>query len=395
MKITQQLSKYWNRRFLPVLGTGVILMSLTGAYSHQVQAQENPGLLTSQKEVEAVKALFELQQKKINAFKAHLESNANVGAEAREKAMKMVVKRSLDTDDRKQTIMDGLAKVYPMFDEGLDYFDDDELEDAAASFKKMAGAHDQWLSVNAQFMLARAYVADEEFEKALPILEEIAGGEGKLLEYTLHDDEAMFMLAVAQQKNLKYKDAITSLEKFIEKHGYTAPERMVVGAATTLILLRQMKPGSLEDVHAHMEWSRNRLDQEDTGESTQQKHEKIVKMLEVLIEEAEKKEQQGQGQGQDQGQGQQQQQQGGPANGENPSNPAEDSNLPGGEAGEENLKRKITGKDGEQWGQQRQKEREKVMNSIQNKMPERYRKLTEEYYKSLREGKRRSAKNDE
>ena len=68
---------------------------------------------------------------------------------------------------------------------------------------------------------------------------------------------------------------------------------MQVAAWHELELLRAIEEGTLTDVQDRMDFSRRRLAIEETGEDTQEEQDKIVAMLEKLIEQAEQQEQQG------------------------------------------------------------------------------------------------------
>jgi hypothetical protein len=140
-----------------------------------------------------------------------------------------------------------------------------------------------------------------------------------------------------------------------------------------------------------MDDSRRRLKLERSGKPTQERQERIIAMLDKLIKEAEEREQQGGGGGGGGGGGSgggQQPGASGPPSGNNtPSGPAASSSAPAGEASIGALDRIRRGSADEVWGKARQRERERVLNVLKSKFPERYQELLEQYYKSLQESK--------
>ncbi|MGH7163452.1 MAG: hypothetical protein ACREID_08200, partial [Planctomycetota bacterium] len=70
------------------------------------------------------------------------------------------------------------------------------------------------------------------------------------------------------------------------------------------------------------------------------------------------------------------------------SSPANRSALPGGASRVGDLAPRPPRKPGERWGEMRDKEREEVLQSLKEKLPERYRDLLEQYHRALAEGKR-------
>jgi len=112
-----------------------------------------------------------------------------------------------------------------------------------------------------------------------------------------------------------------------------------------------------------------------------------VEVLDRIIEEAEKQQQQQQQQGGGQGSGQgsgQQQGSGGQASGNQaPSGGANQSSLPPGAARVGALTQEHKGRPGEEWGELKNWDREKVQNALKTHFPQRYREMVEQYYLSL------------
>ena len=253
-------------------------------------------------------------------------------------------------------------------------------ENNAAAVKKLRASvksKNRFVAAQSKYFLGRAYMQQEIYEDALLPLTDLLEND---TDYTLYTADAMFLKGVCLAKLLKRDEAIKTLEAFLEKYRWTASERMATGAEVLLSELRWIKDGTLQDVQERMEYSSRRLKLEETGKPTQTEQKKVVEILEKLIEEAEEKEKQGQGSGSGSGSGQGQ---GGNPNGnQQSSGPAENSSAGGGpgRTGDLNdVKKNLA----EPWGRDREKERTRVMKSLEEQFPERYRELLEQYYKGL------------
>jgi len=66
-----------------------------------------------------------------------------------------------------------------------------------------------------------------------------------------------------------------------------------------------------------------------------------------------------------------------------PSNPMQQSQLPGGRAGEGALRERRRANPGEMWGAMPPGERERILQALRDNFPSRYRRLVEQYYEEL------------
>src|SRR6185436_11191843 len=108
--------------------------------------------------------------------------------------------------------------------------------------------------------------------------------------------------------------------------------------------------------------------------------------LDKLIEEEEKKEQQSGGGG---GSSKGQKKSGGKKDGnkEKPAQGRDQSDTPGGSGDVGELHQAPKADPGEMWGKLPPTEREKILQSLRDRFPSRYRQLVEQYYRSLAEQK--------
>jgi tetratricopeptide (TPR) repeat protein len=133
----------------------------------------------------------------------------------------------------------------------------------------------------------------------------------------------------------------------------------------------EQEPGIMTPIIELMDRSEGRLDEADTGHTTQGVQREIIEKLDELIEMAEKAEQSSAGS----------------ASASQSSSPASSASLPGGEGGDpKNLRRVSEGEDEDAWGRLPEREREAVLQTLRERFPARYRELLEQYYRSIQEG---------
>lgn len=143
---------------------------------------------------------------------------------------------------------------------------------------------------------------------------------------------------------------------------------------------------SMERVAAHMVAAADELTAARTGEKVQREQRTAIDLLERLIEQAEQQENQcskckGKGCKQCNMTGKKSRRMvaaAGP-----PNSPAEQSTLPQGSGGPGEQKNPPPVRPGEQWGQMRPEERERILQSVGEHLPSQYRPLIEQYYKQL------------
>jgi len=272
-----------------------------------------------------------------------------------------------------QKISQGLQALYPELKAALDARDDAKLAELAAS-------GDPWLAAESSWHIARAHVTAERYEAAQPLMREIGL---KWMANSPRAGQALFYQGLCESELLFRDQAQDTLYKFVEDHPEESP-RLLEKARTLIDALEAREPGSIGDVADHMGTSERKLNLEDSGEPTQQVQEKIVAMLDTLIEQAEEQEKQQQQQQQGQGQGSgsgQQQQAGSPGNGEGPMQGANSSPQQA-----PKVVRRVRGATKSAWDDLRDKKREaEALSAIKAKYPPRYQRLIEQYFRDLQE----------
>jgi tetratricopeptide (TPR) repeat protein len=303
-------------------------------------------------------------------------------ADQAQRAVDAAAALKTEDDGRPIAITEGLREIYPAFAEALKAVSEENLAAAGTALADLTKSPDPYLAADASYFSARVMLLQERYEEALPLLDTI---EAKFADKSMRSGEALFLKGVAQAQMLKRKDAIASLERYIEENP-NAPERMKIGAWRQLEQLKLIEDGTLSDVFAKMEFSRRRLALEDSSKPTQDEQKKIVAILEQLIKEAEEKECNCKGGGKGKPK---------PSNGNKPGE-GEGEGKPGaGKPGEKGggsnqtdqaaLERLTRKGPSSQWSNLRDKDREAVFNALKQKFPGRYKELIEQYYKSFEE----------
>lgn len=319
--------------------------------------------------------------KVIDQFVASVEENQSVGEERKAEVVKLVRSMRDDDYDRPLAITEGLCELYPEYSKALEMMGEEDLSPSIAALTKLAKSDDPFLAAEATFYLARAYMLDERYEEALPLLRQVVGERST---QTVQVGNALYLEGVANSRLLNRQEAIAALERFIDENP-NAPERMRVGAWRQLQQLKSLKEGTLSDVYDRMDYSRRHLKLAKTGEKTQQRQDEIVAMLNKLIKEAEDRESQSsqsqskckkcgkQGcQGECEGQGE--------GEGQNKGKGGSSKNADG-------VARK-TYNNGPQspWSKLRDRDRDPVYSAIKERFPARFEHIIEQYYKSFQAG---------
>jgi len=303
----------------------------------------------------------------------------------------------LKAKDIEPEFLDGALKILNVdYSRAVLRIDAERLEEAEAILTKLAEKPEsKYLEAGIALQTARIKVKQRNWEAAVEQLEKIRGG-GALANYVLCKQKIDLMTARACARIGRLDEAIDIAKKWAE----TDDGRQV------LLRLEVEKDSAdkapiavLDDTADHMDDVKKKLDTAETGRPTRDKQEKIVAMLDLLIEKAEDAENQsGQGQGQGQGQGEGQGQGQGQGQGKGgsgppsgtgvPSSPATYSALPGG-ASSTDGRAASTGTLGDAWGRLSPKEQEKVLDAFRKQLPRQYHELVEAYYKSLAEGEKK------
>lgn len=311
----------------------------------------------------------------VDRFKQHVQTLPNVAENLRTETLDVVSAVASDPYARDLAIGDGLATLYPEFSTALDELGQEKIADAKVRLERLAADSDPYLAAAALFLQARAELMEERFDRAIPLLQQVAS---ERAEHSSQVADAMYFLGMSQAAMLDNTKAIETLTGFLESYP-NAPERMRVGAWRRLQELHSIQEGSMSDVYQRMEFSRRQLQVQDTGDRTQEEQAKIVAMLDQLIEKAEESECQGgncnkPGESQAQGQGQK------PSEGQGQGQSGNGSRNPNGVA-----RRSFDDGPASEWSRLRDRSRDPAFNAIKEKYPPRYQQLIEQYYRSFQE----------
>lgn len=322
--------------------------------------------------------------KTIDGFLAQIEQDSNLDPGAKDQIKGVVAQLRGDADARADAISEGLMIRYADYREALAAAEHDN-ERGVTVLGPFIKSSDRYLAADASFHLARMLVNAERFEDAIPLLESVAGPQSA---YTLHRGSAAYFIGVSHAQLLENQPAIEALSKFLQSFP-NAPERLRVAAWRQIQELAAIEEGQLADAHQRMDYSRRKLDLEDSGASTQQQQEKIVSILAKLIQEQEKREcsscnskknTQGENNGQAKKSGQKnsdsqaaKNQQGGSSN--NPNGVAERSFSDG---------------PASPWSKLRDRSRDPAYSAIKDQLPSKYRDIVERYTEKAQSGQRPS-----
>lgn len=285
-------------------------------------------------------------------------------------------------------VPDALTVLYPPYREALEAFDADRATEARQRLEPLRASEDPYLAANATYFYLRSLAGEgrmEEVEQALaPLLQTDAAAWGAEPEtFTPYAPHLWFILACAQSADLRYAAALETLRGLAERFP-DAPEAVRIGAGQLRIELERRERGTLGEVATIMGYSADRLRVADAGPRVREQQGEVIRLLDELIEQARSREQQGGGAaGSRRGAG-------GPRNQvprTTPGAPAERSEVVPGEGRIGELHGMPRASPGEMWGRMPPSERERILQSLRDRFPSRYRQLVEQYYRSLSEEK--------
>ena len=320
------------------------------------------------------------RSKIIDAFVAHIDQMTSVDESAKGSAKAAVEKQRQSADTQEDAITEGLIALYAGYRESLAAADGD-IREAASQLRPWIESTDPFVATDASFGLARALVNAERFEDAIPLLESVVRQKA---EYSLHAGAATYFLGVAQARLLQNQDAMDTLSQFLQTYP-DAPERLRVSAWRQIQELAAIEEGQLADAHQRMDFSRRKLDQEDSGDRTQEQQDKIVRILAKLISEQEKKEcsscnskKNCEGQNQNQAKN----------SGKKQSEPQANKSKQGGSSNNPNGVAERVYSDGpaSPWSKLRDRSRDPAYSAIKDQLPAKYREIVERYTEKAQGG---------
>ncbi|QOJ13517.1 MAG: hypothetical protein HRU75_02175 [Planctomycetia bacterium] len=316
-----------------------------------------------------------------NAFVEHVRGLTEVSAEARE----FVERTWRDRDAAEPAdafVPDALAVIYPNFRAVLAAFDEGRFSEAARGAAALGSGTDPFLSATAAYYHARSLVEEGRLEEAQAALRESTGGEPDALAMrTPYAPHLWYLRGFCEASNLEFEAANESLGRVISLFP-SAPEAVAVGARQLRLELERREIGTLDEVASLMTYAGARLRVADGGTRVRDRQNEAIAKLDQMIQEEEQREKSGQCSGGGQGKGGRQSRQAA-----RPSRPREQSEAPpsAGDPGMD-LRGAQRATPGEVWGKLPPAEREKILQSLRERFPSRYRQLVEQYYRSLADG---------
>ena len=276
-------------------------------------------------------------------------------------------------------LLEALAVVSEDFRAGLAAFEDDRHADCARIMGGLADAPDAYLAANAAVYEIKALVAADDVETAEQRISQLTARPSRLTEYTDAAAEVHYLKAHCELGNLEYAQAIRSLAEFLD--GFPqAPQRLSLSAQQMLAELLLRQPGTLGQVTDLMDYAARRLANADAGPRMRQRQQQVIDVLDALIEDARQREQNSGG-----GSGGSSTASGSQSDPAQASTPMQDSQLPPGSPGPGDAPRKSVALPGKAWGAMKPAQRERIIQHLKDRFPDRYRQLVEQYYRQLAE----------
>jgi len=308
----------------------------------------------------------------VDRFLASVDQNKSLPADARD----LIQRQWADCKDcdPEEFLIQALAVASTKFRDGLDAYEADEYDRAANIMHELAADADPFVAVHAAVYEVKSLVALDRLIEAGQALGAIQGGKHPVSDYSYFQPEVDFLFAYSLLADLRYEEAKLALKRFLLEHADASP-RLTIAARQMAMELANRTPEKLGDVVDLMDFSGKRLKSVDAGETVRERQQRILDLLDKLIKEEEEKEKQSSQSGG-----------GGSSSGtpnQSPSNPMQQSQLPGGapEAGQLRAARRAS--PGEAWGSMPPAERERVLQALRGTFPTRYRQLVEQYYEEL------------
>ncbi len=276
-------------------------------------------------------------------------------------------------------VPDALAVLYPEYRAALRAFDEQRPAEVVRLLEKPRDRDDPFLAANAEYFHIRARVALGRYEDVEARLGELEAKKDDYIEHTPYAPHLWFIKSVCEARNLRFAEAERTLDG-LNEYFDDAPEAVRVGAAQLRLEIERREQGTLGEVARVMEYVSDRLNATDATDRVRDRQRQIIAMLDKLIEQQEQQEQKGgcgSSRKNDQQTPQRQAQQ----------DPKQQSDAPGGSGRVGDLHAAPRANPGESWGKLPPAEREKILQSIREKFPSRYRQLVEQYYRALADEK--------
>ena len=222
--------------------------------------------------------------------------------------------------------------------------------------------HPAFVRDHARLYLGKWFTMNEMYNEALEILDPLN------TEHVVDPASLLFYRSAAQYRLRQKEEGLATLAKLFE-HRDRLPQRYAKLAELMEADLQNLEPDSLDEIARLMESVRARLGLGRAGTRVRTEEEEIIKKLEKIIEEKEQQRQQ------------QMAQSSGTPQGNQSSNPAQDS-LPAQARGNGEVDPKKVAENTD-WGNLPPREREEALQSLGKDYPSHYREVIEEYFRKL------------
>jgi len=282
--------------------------------------------------------------------------------------------------DGDEFLTQGLALLSPKFRDGLDAYDAGRNEQCAGIMGALRQDPNAFVAMHAAAYEIKALVAMGRLLEAGERIEQLLGdkpeGLSRVGKYSYLAPEIAFLQGYCLLTDLQYGATADALYRFLDTYP-DASQRLVISARQMLAELENRQPGRIGEVADLMDYAGRRLTHWDSGVKVRERQQRIIDILDRLIEDAEDLESNSSSSssssGGDSGQ----------RGGQEPNNPMQDSMLPGGRPPEGPLQSGRRANPGEVWGSMPPAERERILQALRDNFPSRYRRLVEQYYEQL------------
>ncbi|MCH7807916.1 MAG: hypothetical protein IIB60_01720 [Planctomycetes bacterium] len=335
-----------------------------------------------------------IAQEPVDRFVAGLQADSSWPVEARELIRKTW--STCDDCDGEEFLTQGLAVLSETFRRGLDAYDADRYGTCASVMATLRDDANPFIAANAAAYEIKSLVAMDRLLEASERIKALTraarqspvdnaeaphaehpdaarSGADRIAAYSYFAAEIEFLRGYGLLADLQYDKAASALNDFLSKYP-DASQRLNLAARQMLAELANRQPGRIGEVVDLMNYSGRRLASNDASTRVQGRQQRIIELLDRLIQDAEQQEQSGGGGG---GGGS------GGSPGQSPRSPMQESQLPGGSPSQSPLRDVRRANPGEAWGGMPPAQRERILQTLRDSFPGRYRRLVEQYYEQL------------
>ena len=155
-------------------------------------------------------------------------------------------------------VPDALAVLYPAYRDALEAFDEERPADVVRLLEPLRTHDDRFLAANANYFHVRALVALGRYEQVEAMLTSLEARKADYAAHTPYAPHLWFINGFCQARNLRFEQAIRSLEA-LRAQFPDAPEAVRVGAAQLLLEVERRERGTLGEVATVMDYVADRL----------------------------------------------------------------------------------------------------------------------------------------